>query len=167
MALVIQVFVNSNTNSDHICSALFGVRKSYYVYKLAESLCAEESSIRSAIERWMESFAVDKGHMIYSVLECSFWKVVLDHLVSDGNLIVDPVNVKNNVDKIMEDWTKKKVVPYNILDSWQHQYLPLEYVDDKAFSRVMDIVSYENLVCMVKDLPEDKTAGLSGITNEL
>ncbi|KAG9297209.1 hypothetical protein G9A89_019490 [Geosiphon pyriformis] len=140
-ALVIQVFVDSGANSGCIRSALFGVRKSYYTSKLAESLCAKESGIRSAIKRWMESFAVDKGHTIHSVLEHSFWKVVLDHLVFD--------------------------VPYNISDSWQRQYLPLEYVDNEAFSRVMDTVSYENLVHMVKNLPEGKAAGLFGITNEL
>ncbi|KAG9285762.1 hypothetical protein G9A89_013187 [Geosiphon pyriformis] len=90
---VIQVLVGSDANSDHIYFALF--------------------VFISAIEKQMKSFTVDKDHIIHS-------KVVLDHLVSNSSLIVDSVNVKNNVDKIIEGWTKKKVVPYNISDSWQY-----------------------------------------------
>ncbi|KAG9291651.1 hypothetical protein G9A89_022070 [Geosiphon pyriformis] len=129
VASVIQVLVGSNANSDCICSALFGVRKSYCASKLAEFLHAEKLDIRFAIEKWMKSFI----------------KVVLDHLVFDGSLIVDPVDVKNNVNKIIENWTKKKVVPYNISDSWQCQYLPLDYVNNNVFSGIMDSISYENL----------------------
>ncbi|KAG9293883.1 hypothetical protein G9A89_019221 [Geosiphon pyriformis] len=95
--------VSFGVSLDHVYSALYGVRRSYCVSKLAESLQAEESNIRSAIERRMENFVVNKGHTIHSVLECSFCKVVLDHLVSDGNLILDPVEVKNKVDDIIEN----------------------------------------------------------------
>ncbi|KAG9305777.1 hypothetical protein G9A89_001065 [Geosiphon pyriformis] len=83
---------------------------------------------------------------------------MLDHLVSDSSLIVDPIDIKNNVDKIMEDWTKKRIVPYNISDLWQHQYLPLDYVDNNAFFGVMNAISYEDLVHVIKDLPDSKAA---------
>ncbi|KAG9305776.1 hypothetical protein G9A89_001064 [Geosiphon pyriformis] len=45
------VLVNSGANSDYIHSSLFGVRKSYCVSKLAESLHAEKLNIRFAIEK--------------------------------------------------------------------------------------------------------------------
>ncbi|KAG9305202.1 hypothetical protein G9A89_010710 [Geosiphon pyriformis] len=93
--------------------------------------------------------------------------MVLEHLVSDGSLIVDSVNVKNNVNKIIEDWTRKRVVPYNIPDLWQYQYLLLDYVDNNAFFGVIDTISYENLVRVVKNLPNGKAAGLSNIMNKL
>ncbi|KAG9299974.1 hypothetical protein G9A89_009702 [Geosiphon pyriformis] len=147
---VIWVFIDSSANFDCIRFAFFNVRKSYCASKLAE-----ESGIRSAIEKQMESFTVNKDHMICSVLKHPFQKVVLDHLVSDGSLIVDSVDVKDNV------------VLYNILNLWQCQYLLLNYVDNNAFSEVIKAISYEDLVHVVKDLPNGKAAGLSGITNKL
>ncbi|KAG9292042.1 hypothetical protein G9A89_017942 [Geosiphon pyriformis] len=48
---IVQALVNSDADSNHICSALFSVRKSYCASKLAESLYAEESHIRSAIKK--------------------------------------------------------------------------------------------------------------------
>ncbi|KAG9305203.1 hypothetical protein G9A89_010711 [Geosiphon pyriformis] len=69
---IIQVLVSSDAAFNHICSAFFGVRKSYYASKLAEFLHAEELDIRSAIKKQMKSFAVDKGLMICSVLEHPF-----------------------------------------------------------------------------------------------
>ncbi|KAG9307176.1 hypothetical protein G9A89_017004 [Geosiphon pyriformis] len=154
-ASIIQAFVNSSADSGHIHSALFSIRKSYYVSKMAKSLRAEESSIQSAIEKRIENFVVNKGHIIHSVLEHLFQKVVLDHLVSNDSLIVDPVD------------TKIRAVSYNILDLWQYQYLLLNHVDDKTFFRVINVISYNDLVCVVKDLPDGKAAGLSSITNEL
>ncbi|KAG9306240.1 hypothetical protein G9A89_016144 [Geosiphon pyriformis] len=156
-----EVLISSDTNSDCIHSALFDMKKSYYASKLTESLCAEKSGIRSAIKKWIESFTVNKGYTIHSVLEHFFQKVVLDHLVSDGSLIVDPVDVKNNVDKIIESWTRKKMVPYNIPDLWQHQYLLLGYVDNDAFSGVMETISYKDLVHVIKNLSDSKATGLS------
>ncbi|KAG9286975.1 hypothetical protein G9A89_001213 [Geosiphon pyriformis] len=80
--------------------------------------------------------------------------MVLNYLVSDGSLILDPVKVKNKVDDIMEGWTKKKAMLKN-------------YVDNNAFSGVIDAISLDDLTCVIKNLLDGKAAGLSGISNEL
>ncbi|KAG9299723.1 hypothetical protein G9A89_013083 [Geosiphon pyriformis] len=159
--------VSSGANSDCVHSAFCGVRRSYCASKLAKFLRAEESGIRSAIERRMENFVVNKGHTIYSVLECPFHKVVLNHLVFDNSLILDLVEVKSKVDGIIESWTKKRAVLKSVPDLWQYQYLPLSYVDDNAFSGVMDAISLDDLMHVIRDLLDSKAAGLSGISNEL
>ncbi|KAG9303014.1 hypothetical protein G9A89_006231 [Geosiphon pyriformis] len=122
---VIPNLVNSGAKSNHVCS-------------LDESHKTEKSSIRSVIDKRIESFAVNKGHTIRSVLECLFWKVVLDHLVSDNELVLDSV-----------------------------KYLLLSHIDDNAFSKIMVPVGFNKLVCVVKNLPNGKTAELSGITNKI
>ncbi|KAG9305456.1 hypothetical protein G9A89_021174 [Geosiphon pyriformis] len=134
---------------------------------LNHSLQAEESGIRSTIKRKMENFMVNKGHIIRSVLEYSFHKVVLDHLVSDGSLILDPVEVKSKVDSIIESWTRKKVMLISVSNLWQCQYLLLDYVNDNAFSGVINVISLDELTHVIKDLLDSKTAGLSGISNKL
>ncbi|KAG9296006.1 hypothetical protein G9A89_011858 [Geosiphon pyriformis] len=83
-------FIDSGADSNCIYSTLFGIRKSYHASKLAEFLAAKEANIKSAIDRKMESFKMNKSHTIRSVLECPFCKVVLNHLVVDNELILEP-----------------------------------------------------------------------------
>ncbi|KAG9295818.1 hypothetical protein G9A89_009047 [Geosiphon pyriformis] len=81
--------LDSGAGSDHICFVFFGAKKSYCAAKLVESLKAKEVNIRSAIDKRMESFKINKDHMIRSVLECPFHKVVFDHLVVNDKLILE------------------------------------------------------------------------------
>ncbi|KAG9301978.1 hypothetical protein G9A89_021022 [Geosiphon pyriformis] len=82
-------------------------RKFYHSSKMLESKHAEESRIRQAIKSRMESFELNKSHTIRSVLKYPFHKVVLDHLVVDNELVLEPELVKSKVDGIMEGWTRK------------------------------------------------------------
>ncbi|KAG9297555.1 hypothetical protein G9A89_007630 [Geosiphon pyriformis] len=121
----------------------------------------------SLIDRRMESFKLDKGCTIRSVLERPFQKVVLDHLVVDEELILEPKPVRSKVDEIMEGWTRKRAVVSDISDDWAQQYLPLSYVFDEAFSDVMGSIDFDEMFNVILNLPDSKTAGLFGISNEL
>ncbi|KAG9287892.1 hypothetical protein G9A89_017487 [Geosiphon pyriformis] len=87
---------------DGIHSELAKTRKSYHSSKMLESKRAEKSHIRQIIEYRMESFELNKGHTIRSVLECLFCKIVLNHLVMDDELVLESELVKSKVDEIME-----------------------------------------------------------------
>ncbi|KAG9303423.1 hypothetical protein G9A89_013749 [Geosiphon pyriformis] len=138
LASTIQDLVNSGVESGHVLFALLDVRKSYWASKLVKSQSAKEANIRSAISKKMKSFEMNKGHMIRSVLEHPFYKVVLDHLVVNDELILEPDLVKSKVNAIMKGWTRKRQV-------------------------VSDISFFE----VVSDLSDGKAAGLLGISNEL
>ncbi|KAG9289464.1 hypothetical protein G9A89_008025 [Geosiphon pyriformis] len=157
----------SGSGFDRIHSILAKARKLYCTSKLLESKRAEESSIKQAIGKRMESFELDKDHTIRSVLECPFCKVVLDHLVVGDKLVLEPESVKLKVNEIMEGWTRKCWVIDDISDDWCLQYWPLEYVFDGAFSGVMCSIEYDEFLEVVSDLSDGKVAGLSGISNEL
>ncbi|KAG9306299.1 hypothetical protein G9A89_018182 [Geosiphon pyriformis] len=157
----------SGSGFDPIRSALAKVRKLYCASKLLEFKCTEESSIKQAINKRMESFELDKSHTIRSVLERLFRKVVLDHLVVGDELVLEPDFVKSKVDKIMEGWTRKHRVVSDISGDWVCQYRPLEHVFDGAFSGVMCLISFNEMLAVIKDLLDGKAAGLSGISNEL
>ncbi|KAG9307317.1 hypothetical protein G9A89_017145 [Geosiphon pyriformis] len=94
-SLLVRFMFFSGAKFDDICSALLKARRLYHFSKLLESKHAEESHIRQAITNRMESFELDKGHTIRSVLECPFHKVVLDHLVMDNELVLKPDLVKS------------------------------------------------------------------------
>ncbi|KAG9304058.1 hypothetical protein G9A89_005968 [Geosiphon pyriformis] len=164
---VVKSLFLSDSNFNMIRLALVKARKSYHSAKLLEFRCTEESCIRAAIDRRMESFESDKSCIIRSVLEHPFYKMVLDHLVVGNELILEPSLVKARVDGIMEGWTRKCKVVSDISDNWSHQYKSLEYVFDGMFSGVICFVGFNKLFSVVSGLPEDKAAGLSGILNKL
>ncbi|KAG9297140.1 hypothetical protein G9A89_019421 [Geosiphon pyriformis] len=166
-ALVVRSLFLSGSNFDHIRSVLAKARKLYCSLKLSESKCAEESSIKQAINRRMESFELNKGYTIRSVLERPFHKVVLDHLVVENELILEPDLVKSKMDEIMKGWTRKREVVSDLSEDWARQYQPLDYVFDGAFSNVMCSISFDELLAVVENLSDGKAAGLSGISNEL
>ncbi|KAG9301692.1 hypothetical protein G9A89_016763 [Geosiphon pyriformis] len=154
-ALAVQVLLDFSTDFDCVRTALFGVRKSYHVSKLAKSLRVQESSIRSAINKHIKSFTSDKSHTIRSVLECLFHKVELNHLVVGDKLILKSELVKTKVDVIMEGWTKRHKVVSDIFSKWSYQYQSLEYP-----------VVFDKLFGVIFDLPDGKAGGLSSIPNK-
>ncbi|KAG9297125.1 hypothetical protein G9A89_019406 [Geosiphon pyriformis] len=159
--------VGSGVKSDVVVRHLSLVCRDYRRSKMFESKLAEEALVRKAIEKCMDNFCSDKGSMIRSVLEKPFCKVVLDHLIVDNNLVLLPEEVKSNVDGIMEGWTRKRSVQSVLPDLWAHQYAPLDYVRDDAFSGVMSAISMGELLSVVGGLLDGKAAGLSGVPNEL
>ncbi|KAG9286902.1 hypothetical protein G9A89_012452 [Geosiphon pyriformis] len=50
---------------------------------------------------------------------------------------------------------------------WTYQYASLNYVNNDAFFGIMEKISMKELQLAVSSLPNNKTAGLSDITNEL
>ncbi|KAG9288539.1 hypothetical protein G9A89_006035 [Geosiphon pyriformis] len=136
----------SSSNFGLIHSALAKTRKLYCSSKLLKSRHAEESSIKQAINKRMESFELDKGHTIKSVLEHPFHKVVLNHLVVNDKLVLEPELVKFKVDVIMKRWTRKHRV---------------------CFFNIMNSIGFDEMFAVVSNLPDGKAAGLSGILNEL
>ncbi|KAG9284330.1 hypothetical protein G9A89_007485 [Geosiphon pyriformis] len=133
----------SGSHFNAIWSVLYKVKKFYHASKMSEVERVRESQIRSAIDKRIKSFELDKSHIIRSVLECPFHKVTLDHLVVDGELVLEPALVKAKVDA------------------------PLEYVFNNAFSGVISLIDFDEMSSVVLNLPDGKAAGLSSISNKL
>ncbi|KAG9301490.1 hypothetical protein G9A89_008342 [Geosiphon pyriformis] len=157
----------SGSHFNAIRLVLSKVKKSYRASKMSEAKQVRESQIRSAIDKRMESFELDKSHTIRSVLERSFRKITLDYLVVDNELVLEPALVKAKVDTVMEGWTRKHNVVSDVTGVWDCQYQPLEYVFDDAFSGVMSLIDFDEMSSVISNLPDGKAAGLSGISNEL
>ncbi|KAG9297523.1 hypothetical protein G9A89_001463 [Geosiphon pyriformis] len=72
------------------------VCKEYRRSKIYESRVAKEASIKLVISKCIENFCSDKDSMIRSVLDWPSCKVVLNYLVVDDKLILEPEKVKLN-----------------------------------------------------------------------
>ncbi|KAG9298837.1 hypothetical protein G9A89_015858 [Geosiphon pyriformis] len=152
---------------DAIRLALAKIKKSYCFLKIMESKYARDFQIRLAIDKKMENFELNKDQTIKSVLEQPFYKVTLNHLVVNEDLILEPNLIKFYVNRIIKGWTRKYVVVDDISNEWYHQFQLLEYVFNDAFSNVIHSIKVEEFFGVVLSLPNNKAASLSGITNEL
>ncbi|KAG9299247.1 hypothetical protein G9A89_013895 [Geosiphon pyriformis] len=166
-ALMLMNMVQLDWGKVAVLKFLSIIKKEYKKSKLYELKLMQEASIREAIEKHMEKFCSDKDSMIRSVLDWPFRKVVLDYLVIDNELVLESKKVKLKVNSIMKDWTRRQMVPSVLSDLWAHQYAPLAYVKDNAFSGVMSTITLNELLLVVSGLPDGKAAGLSGIPNKL
>ncbi|KAG9290777.1 hypothetical protein G9A89_011740 [Geosiphon pyriformis] len=63
-ASVVQSLVDFGAGANNVCSALFGTRRFYCASKLAKSLRAKKANIRSAIDKRMKNFEMDKVNNI-------------------------------------------------------------------------------------------------------
>ncbi|KAG9286342.1 hypothetical protein G9A89_014508 [Geosiphon pyriformis] len=151
--------LDTRSNSVKVFKQLSVAKKHYHKAKYVESELAKNASINKAISKYMDDFVLEKENMISSILEHPFCKVVFDHLVLDGDLILKPAEVKTKIDDIMVNWTRKYKVP--------ESYALLDYVVDDAFSGVMNEIRLGDLCDVVKNLLDGKAAGLLGISNEL
>ncbi|KAG9306155.1 hypothetical protein G9A89_016059 [Geosiphon pyriformis] len=129
--------VDNGAGHNAILGHLFGVKKRYCRSKYFESRNARNVAIRKVVNKYMENFCTDKGRMIKSVLEWPFCKMVLNHLVVNNDLVLESGEVKFAM--------RKHAISNVLFACWTAQYAPL----------------------MVKCLPDDKAAGLSGIPNKL
>ncbi|KAG9307336.1 hypothetical protein G9A89_017164 [Geosiphon pyriformis] len=93
----------NSVSSMELIKHLSVIKKRYCKSKYYESKIAEDTAIKKTIDYCMENFCFDKEKMIKSILERLFCKVVLDHLIVDNELVVEPNKVKLKIDKIMEE----------------------------------------------------------------
>ncbi|KAG9297857.1 hypothetical protein G9A89_006798 [Geosiphon pyriformis] len=85
------------------------------------------------------------------------------------NVVIRAANKLSCVDK------KEASILHNIIDNnanldsilCHFQYAFLDYVNDNAFGNVMNHISSDEFLWMIKNLPDEKAAGLSGIPNKL
>ncbi|KAG9288918.1 hypothetical protein G9A89_019540 [Geosiphon pyriformis] len=166
-ARVLKNIVYVNQKMMDVLKYLSIVRKRYRKSKIYELKLVQKASIKAAIEKYIEKFYSDKGSMIRSVLDKLFQKVMLDHLVVDDELVLDPNGVRLNVEKIIEGWIRKCVVLSALSDLWAYQYALLDYVRDNTFSGVINVINISELLVVVGGLSDGKATGLFGILNEL
>ncbi|KAG9303966.1 hypothetical protein G9A89_005876 [Geosiphon pyriformis] len=86
--------VLNGVSSIKLIKHLSVIRKGYCKFKYCESKIAEDTAIRKTIDCHIENFYSDKEKMIKSILEYLFCKMVLDHLVVDDELIIEPNEIK-------------------------------------------------------------------------
>ncbi|KAG9305495.1 hypothetical protein G9A89_006465 [Geosiphon pyriformis] len=108
-AFKVDSMVLNSVSSMNLIKHLSVVRKKYQKSKYCESKVAKDTTIRKMIDCHIENFCSNKEKMIKNILEHSFCKVVLDHLMVDDEMVVEPNEVKLKSNNKPVTWCSKAI----------------------------------------------------------
>src|ERR1044072_3998900 len=130
-----------------------------------------DKEIKKFVQQRCEDYKSDQGHMIDSFLEKPHRKIVIDRLMHNENgidtLVTDPSEIKKLTNKHFQTCAGGANEEKQIPDNWKHQYKPQSYIDEKIYDNLMSPPSYDEWTQVIHNLPHNKAAGPSQITNEM
>jgi exonuclease III/ribonuclease HI len=132
----------------------------------------EDKLIKEFVQKRCENLQTNKGHMIASFLEKEQRRIIIDRLIDyddNGNqvLVTDPEKIKEITNHHFQTCAgginEEKLIP----DRWINQYTPKNNIDENIYNSLMDEPTIQEWNEVLKQLPSDKAAGPSKITNEM
>jgi endonuclease/exonuclease/phosphatase family metal-dependent hydrolase len=131
----------------------------------------KNQQIKEYVRKRCEDFKDNPSHMINSLIDCQKRKIVIDRvLINNKNnqeLLVDPVQIKEATVHHFQTCAGGTNIRKEIPQQWQQQYSPKSNINPDIYNTLMDPPSLNEWYNIIKNLPNDKAAGPSGITNEM
>jgi hypothetical protein len=131
-----------------------------------------DEQIKKFTNKRCENYKDDKGHMIDSCLERDKRKITIDRLLRkdvDGEevLVTDPQEIKEATNEHFQKCPGGIHEPKIIPPQWSEQYQPMSHINTHIYKYLMTAPEKSEWDQVIKQLPLDKAAGPSGITNEM
>ncbi|KAG9294821.1 hypothetical protein G9A89_008513 [Geosiphon pyriformis] len=104
--------------------------------------------------------------MIKSIINRKRQRIVLDHVIEEGEFHDDSDEIKKLVNKKAQGWTRTKSIEPDLWKSWEHRFELIESIPDHAFDGVIDELTNEEFEHVLSHTPHNKAPGPSGIQAE-
>ena len=131
----------------------------------------KNQQIKEYVRKRCEDFKDNPSYMIDSLIDHQKRKIIIDRVLINNNnnqeLLVDPVQIKEAMVHHFQNCAGGTNVRKEIPQEWQNQYLPKSNINPDIYNSLMDPPSLNEWHNIIKNLPNDKAAGPSGITNEM
>ncbi|CAJ0831519.1 3390_t:CDS:2, partial [Entrophospora sp. SA101] len=109
--------------------------------------------------------------MINSLIDCHKRKIIINRVLINNNnnqeLLVNPVQIKEATIHHFQTCAGGINMRKEIPQQWQQQYSPKSNINPDIYNTLMDLPSLNEWYNIIKNLPNDKAAGPSGITNKM
>ena len=156
------------------------VYKAFYVFTKIEDEKFEREKILYHINVRCDLLQKQPGKMLDLLLNRKHNKIKLDRIINKNEetmeleLISEPDDVKINVNNYYQKFNLSGIdnqTENDFLEKfntrWQNQYTPKDNIDENIYNNLMDPPTFFEWLDIVKNLPKNKAAGPSGITNEM
>ncbi|CAH1770758.1 6033_t:CDS:2, partial [Entrophospora sp. SA101] len=127
--------------------------------------------IKEYVRKRCEDFKDNPSHMINSLIDCHKRKIIINRVLINNNnnqeLLVNPVQIKEATIHHFQTCAGGINMRKEIPQQWQQQYSPKSNINPDIYNTLMDLPSLNEWYNIIKNLPNDKAAGPSGITNKM
>lgn len=129
----------------------------------------ENEKIRRAIAERNNLFSTDVRTVLRRVLDRRRQATGIAAVrTGETTMEDDPQQVREITRSYFVDWTQARRSREPMADArWRHIYTPIRGVDQAWYDPLGDQVSAEELKKRLRELPNGKAAGVSGVTNEM
>ena len=145
----------------HIKDAWQAKKRKLYILKESDT----HKQILEAVKTRNDNFKDNKSKMLRSSLEKKYNRIDTSNIIDNGEYIDDPDEVKRTISQRARTWTRPRRF-YNPDDFWGMEYEPKPYVPPDVFGEIMNTISMDELLTTIKEAPDNKAAGPSGLTYE-
>ena len=91
----------------------------------------EIEEIQKFIQKRADNFNGNQSSMIDSLLNRSRRKIVIDRVISNGNLLVEPQEIKDEVNKHFQTCAGGVHHEERIPSNWLPRYAPIDQINDE------------------------------------
>ena len=148
-------------------SQLGHLRKQTATLCRAKTRQYEFEQMRFFIQKRCDDLKEDQSSMLDSILNRKKRSIIIDRLLIDNELELDPDIIKSATNKHFQTVTNSHHSPANIPEDWQDFYLPQDHIDSSIYNSLMHPPSFDEWLAIVNSAPHHKAAGPSGISYEI
>ncbi|GET00817.1 RNA-directed DNA polymerase from mobile element jockey-like [Rhizophagus clarus] len=127
--------------------------------------------IKFFVDKQSQELVDHKRRIINSVLNRQRKCITLDKILICNNeqmeLCLDPDVIDKEVTNHFQNTAGKKFEESQMQSCWQQQYQPIEWIDPRWYTNLMQEITIEEWHKVIIDLPKEKASKPSKISNEL
>jgi hypothetical protein len=142
-------------------------QKMIYKARKLENEITRRQEIENHIKKRYDNFASNTKKMIDSILQRNKEPVEFKNIKKVNQIITEPTEIKEEIKKHFEKWTKHNPVNTEEWEKWEETYKPIERIDESWYEGVNAEIQIEELEKTLKEAPNNKATGPQGIANEM
>ena len=127
----------------------------------------EHEEIKKFIQKKADDFNGNQSVMIDSLLNRPRRKIVIDRVLSNDDLIIEPQEIKEVVNKHFQTCAGGVHHEERIPPNWLPRYAPIDQIDETWYNSLLTPPTFDEWMTHVRDSPNNKAAGTSGISYEM
>ena len=139
---------------------------------LREEMKDKEERVKKAIQKRCENLENNQRRMINLLSGKNKESIILDRILvkdhQEAYISTDPEEVKKETRNYYTEAFKTRNASFDLLnEEWKEEYKPKEEIKEEWFKDLMGPIKEEELNLNIKDLPNNKASGISGVNYEM
>jgi hypothetical protein len=142
-------------------------QKMIYQARKIENNLAHKQKIKNNIIKWHNNFMTNTTKMINSILQRYTDPVIFNNITHSDKNTADPKEIKKEIKKHFEEWTKNNPTNDSYWSEWQEQYRSYTRVNKHWYNTLSNPITLQELQTNLQESPNGKATRPQQISNEM